>query len=100
MITLAPFLMIGSSSFSQGTSTTIKARISSKFDEIGPRTVELAAFGRFEKFQKTYNGRIVVSGHNNIAFISVWIFFIFAGNKDNYKSSDVLYVRPHPIIDY
>ena len=48
--TLAPLFLIGSSSFLQVRRTTIKSRPSSKFDEIGPRTAELAALERLEKF--------------------------------------------------
>ena len=46
---LAPLFLIGSSSFLQVRRTTIKPRPSSKFDQIGPWTVELAALGRLEK---------------------------------------------------
>ena len=59
--TLAPSFLIGSSSFLSVTETTIKYRISSKFDPIGPRTAELAALERLEKYTFTYNGRNVVS---------------------------------------
>ena len=48
--TPAPLLLIGSSSFLQVRRTTIKSRPSSKFDLIGPRTAELAALERLEKF--------------------------------------------------
>ena len=44
--TLAPSFLIGSSSFLQATSTSIK---SSKFGQITPWTVELAALERLEK---------------------------------------------------
>ena len=46
--TPAPLFLIGSSSFLQVRNTTIKSRLSSKFDLIGPRTAELAALGRLE----------------------------------------------------
>ena len=47
--TLAPLFLIGSSSYLQVMRTTITSRTSSKFGQIGPRTVELAALGRLEK---------------------------------------------------
>ena len=43
MITLAPSFLIGSSSFLQVTRSTIKAQMGSKFGQIRPVTVELAA---------------------------------------------------------
>ena len=47
--TLAPLFLIGSSSFLQVRRTTIKSWTSSKFDEIGLWTAELAALERLEK---------------------------------------------------
>ena len=47
--TLVPLFLIGSSSFLQVKRTTIKSRPSSKFDQIGPLTAELAALARLEK---------------------------------------------------
>ena len=47
--TLAPLFLIGSSLFLQVRRTTIKSRMSSKFDQIGPLTAESAALGRLEK---------------------------------------------------
>ena len=47
--TLGPSFLIGSSSFLQVTKTTIKSWTSSKFDQIGPWTAELAALERLEK---------------------------------------------------
>ena len=47
--TLAPLFLIGSSSFLQVRRTTINTRPSSKFDQIGPWTAELAALVRLEK---------------------------------------------------
>ena len=47
--TLAPSFLIGSSSLLQVTRTTIKSWMSSKFDQIGPWTAELAALERLEK---------------------------------------------------
>ena len=47
--TLAPSFLIGSSSYLQEMRTSITSRTSSKFGQIGPRTVELAALERLEK---------------------------------------------------
>ena len=47
--TPAPLFLIGSSSFLQVRWTTIKSRPSSKFDQMGPWTAELAALGHLEK---------------------------------------------------
>ena len=59
--TLAPLFSTGSSSFLQVTSTTIISQTSSKFDQLVPRTVELAALERLEKALYTYNGENVVN---------------------------------------
>ena len=61
MTTLAPSFLIGSSSFLQVTRTTIKSRMGSKFGQIRPWTVELAALERLEKSPQTYDGRNVVA---------------------------------------
>ena len=47
--TLAPLFLIRSSSYLQVTRTFITSQKSSKFGQIGPRTVELAALERLEK---------------------------------------------------
>ena len=47
--TLVPLYLIRSSSFLQVRRTTIKTWTSSKFDQIGPWTAELAALERLEK---------------------------------------------------
>ena len=47
--TLAPSFLIESSSFLQGTRTTIKSLTSSNFDQIRLWTAELAALERLEK---------------------------------------------------
>ena len=47
--TLAPLFLIGSSSYLQVMRTSITSRTSSKFGQIGPRTVDLASLGRMEK---------------------------------------------------
>ena len=48
--TLAPSFLIGSSLFLQVRRTTIISRASSNFGQIRPRTAELAALDRIEKF--------------------------------------------------
>ena len=48
--TLAPLFLIGSSSFLQGRGTTIKSWTSSKFDQIGHWTAELATLERLLHF--------------------------------------------------
>ena len=47
--TLAPSLLIGSSSYLQVTRKSITSRKSLKFGQIGPRTAELAALERLER---------------------------------------------------
>ena len=47
--TLAPSIVIGSSSYLQVTRTTIISGTSLKFGRIGPRTVELAALERLKE---------------------------------------------------
>ena len=59
--TLAPSFLIESSLFLQVTRTLIKSRMGSKFGQIKPWTVELAAIERLEKSPLTYNGRSVVT---------------------------------------
>ena len=54
-------LLIGSSSFLQVKRTTIKSRPSSKFDQIGPWTAELAALGRLDKSPWAYYGKHLVN---------------------------------------
>ena len=59
--TLAPLFLIGSSSFLQVRKTTKKSWTSSKFDQIGLWTAELAALDRLEKSPYTYNGTNLVN---------------------------------------
>ena len=59
--TLAPSFLLGSSSFLQVTTTTINSRMSLKFGQIRPWTVELAALECLEKSPYTYNGRNIVT---------------------------------------
>ena len=58
--TLAPSFLIGSSSYLQVTRTSIISRSSSNFNQIQPRTAELAAHERMKKFPWTYNGENLV----------------------------------------
>ena len=60
MTTLAPSFLIGPSSSLQLIRTSITSQMSSKFGQIGLRTVELAALEHLEKSLQTYNGKIVV----------------------------------------
>ena len=53
--------------------------MSSNFDQIRPLTAELSALECFD--------------HSSI-FVFQWIFFILAGNKDNYNISDEFEFRP------
>ena len=55
--TLAPSVLIRSSSFLQVTRAIIKSQISSKFSQNRSWTVELAAPERLKKSPQTYNGR-------------------------------------------
>ena len=48
MNTLAPSFLIGSSSYLQVTRTSMTSQTSSKFGQIGHRTVELAALERLD----------------------------------------------------
>ena len=59
--TLAPSLLIESSSFLQVTNTNMKSVGSSKFSLIVPCTAELAALERLKISPVTYNGRNVVN---------------------------------------
>ena len=57
--TLAPSFLIGSSSFLQVASTTIKAWTSSKFDQIRPWTAELTALERLKNPHRLIMGEIL-----------------------------------------
>ena len=78
MTTLAPSFFIATSSFLQETMTRIKAWMSPNFNHIRPLTMELPAL---ERLKKQY---IMLSTLYRLHFYL--ILFIFAGNKDNYKS--------------
>ena len=59
--TLAPSFFIGSSSYLQVTRTTIIFRRSSKFDQIQPRTVELAAHERLKNSHRPLKGKMLLA---------------------------------------
>ena len=61
MNTLAPSFQVGSFLFLQVTMTSITSQTNLRFAKIGPRTAELAALERLEKYTKTFNGRNVVN---------------------------------------
>ena len=67
--------------------------MSSKFDEIRPRTTELAALERLTEIPYTYNGE------NDVITFSP-LFFILAGNDDTHKRLDVFAIGPDQIQDY
>ena len=96
--TLAPSFLIGSSSYLQVTRTSIISRTSSNFSQIRPGTAELAALERLKKFPLTYNVENLVS--TLAPFIFDWIFFILAGDKDNYKSLDEFEIRWNSTTDF
>ena len=86
MATLAPSFLFGSSLFLKVTRTSITSRMSSNFDQIRPLTAELSAL-------ECLKISIWCCGHSSI-FVFQWIFFILAGNKDNYNISDEFEFRP------
>ena len=75
MNTLAPYFLIGSSSFLQVTRTYMKAWTSSNFNLIPPPTPELSALARLKNCCE-----------HSSAYIFYWIFFIFSGNEDNHQA--------------
>ena len=78
---------IGSSSFLQETRTCIKAWMSLNFNQIRTLTMELPVLEHLKNREH--------SSH----FIFAWIFFILAGNKDNFKVSDEFEIQPDPTMD-
>ena len=84
MATLASLFFSGSSSFLQVTRITTISRMSSNFDQIRPLTAELSALSALN---------ILCCGHPSIFFFH-WIFFILAGNKNNYNILDEFEFRP------
>ena len=67
----------------QATRTPINSLIGSKFGQIGPLTVELAALERLENLNRLKWEKCC---DYSSAFNFEWIFFIFADMKDNCKS--------------
>ena len=88
MATLAPPFLIGSSSYLLVTRATIKSRLSSHFEHIRRRTLELAAI---ELLETKDPHRLIMGkccGHSS-AFIFDWIFSILTGNEDMHKSLEL-----------
>ena len=90
MSPLAPLFLIGSSSFLQVSRT----QRSSNFGPIRQRTAELVAIECQNKIPKELS--LERCCQNPCAFIFDWIFFILAGNEDNYKSLDEFEFRRGP----
>ena len=82
--TFAPLYFIGSSSFLQVTSTTIKSRMVRH--SVRHWTTELVALECLKKSLHTYNATNVVTAL--VSSFLRWIFFILAGKMDNHKSLD------------
>ena len=59
MNTLAPSILVGSSSYLQVTRTFITSRTSSKFGQIGPGTAELAALEHLKNHHRFIMGEIL-----------------------------------------
>ena len=59
MSTQAPPFLIGSASFLQVTSTTIKSQTGLKFSKIKPGTAELAALECLKISPLNYNGKVL-----------------------------------------
>ena len=94
MTTLTPSFLIESSSFLQVTRTTIKSLIFSKFGQIRPWTVELAALERLEKIPIDLYGETYCD--HSRAFDFELIFFILADKKDHYKSlNEIVFLQDH-----
>ena len=91
MATLAPSFLFISSLVLEVTRTSITSWRSSNFDQIRSLTAELSALGCLKN-------QILCFGHSSI-FVFQWIFFILAGNKDNYNISDEFEFQPDPTSD-
>ena len=87
MASLAPSFLFGFSLFLEVTRPSITSRMSSNFDQIRPLTAELSAL---ECLKNPY---FVLWPLSSI-FVFQWIFFILAGNKDNYNISHEFEFRP------
>ena len=88
--------------------TYIRAWMSLKFGQIRSGTTELAALEHlknqcFPFFPISqlwlYLGNSQVSVYRTIGPLVYWIFFILAGNKDNYTVSDQFEIGPDPTMD-
>ena len=90
MSTLAPSFLIRSSSYLQVTRTSITSRMSSKFGQIGLRTAELAALERIKKSHRLIMGK----RYHIFSAIFDWIFFIYTGNEDMYRSLNEFEIQP------
>ena len=66
--------------------------MSSNFDQIRPLTAELSALECLKK-------SIFCVVATLASFVFQWIFFILAGNKDNYNISNEIEFRPDPTSD-
>ena len=77
MTTLAPFVLIGSSSFKQVIRKTIKARMGRKFYQIKLRTADTAALEHLEKSPLNYNGRNVMTTPMNLVPVFLDGSFVF-----------------------
>ena len=87
--TLASLFFSGSSSFLQVTRLTAISRMSSYLSQIRPWTLDCGVICPWV-FAKI---NILCCGHSSI-FVFQWIFFILAGNKNNYNISDEFEFRP------
>ena len=99
-ISLAPlarsFLIIFSL-YLQVTRTSIISRASSNFGQIRSRTAELAALERLKNSHRLIMGKTC---QHSSSFIFDWIFFILAGNEENYKSLDKFEFRQNSAADF
>ena len=92
MATLASLFFSGSSSFLQVTRITTISRRCSNFEKIRSLTAELSAL---ECLKNQYFVLWPLS-----IFVFQWIFFILAGNKNNYNILDEFEFRPDPTSDF
>ena len=92
--TLARSFLIISSLYLQVTRTSIISRENSNFGQIRSRTAELAALERLK------NSHRLITCYHSSSFIFDWIFFILAGNEDNYKSLDEFEFRQNSAADF
>ena len=67
--------------------------MSSKFGEIRPCTVELAALEHLKKIHRLIMEKMI---HHIFSAIFHLILFILAGNEDMHRSLDEFEIRPDP----